>query len=220
MSQKFLKKEQAVNNLKGSVPRINFLKEKLTALLLFIFLVFVVYKCSNNAGENKVTTSTSQEPKKQVLLPDVGDKKVNGPRIIKKKDPVKVVDTPMVNSKAVDVNKPNNDTYRPRTELPIQNNEVKAIRINLKTSGNIVSWNPALNEAAREIRISFIDSKGRNWVSNANVTGKSSYTYNPRDGRAGNISTKVVLSIVKNDGYKIEGKMMLDNEYFECSSAE
>lgn len=220
MSQKFLKKEHAVNNLKGSAPRINFLKEKLMALLLFIFLVFVVYKCSNNAGENKVTTSTSQEPKKQVLLTDVGDKKVNGPRINKKKDPVKVVDTPKVNSTAVDVNKPNNDTYRPRTELPIQNNEVKAIRINLKTSGNIVSWNPALNEAAREIRISFIDSKGRNWVSNANVTGKSSYTYNPRDGRAGNISTKVVLSIVKNDGYKIEGKMMLDNEYFECSSAE
>lgn len=220
MSQKFLKKEQAVINLKGSAPRINFLKEKLTALLLLVFLVFVVYKCSKNAGVNKVTTNTSQEPKKQGLPTDVGDKKVNGPRIIKKKDPVKVVDTAMVGLTAVDVNKPNKDTYRPGTELPIQNNEVKAIRINLKTSGNIVSWNPALNEAAREIRISFIDSKGRNWVSNANVTGKSSYTYNPRDGRAGNISTKVVLSIVKNDGYKIEGKMMLDNEYFECSSAE
>jgi hypothetical protein len=220
MSQKFLKKEQAVINLKGSAPRINFLKEKLTALLLIVFLVFVVYKCSNNAGENKVITSTSQEPKKQVLPTDVGNKKVNVPRIYKKNVPGIAVDTAKVIKTPVDVKKTNNDTYRPGTELPIENNEVKAIRINLKTSGNIVSWNPALNEAAREIRISFIDSKGRYWVSNANVTGKSSYTYNPRDGRAGNISTKVVLSIIKNDGYKIEGKMMLDNEYFECSSAE
>ena len=59
MSQKFLKKEHAVNNLKGSAPRINFLKEKLTALLLFVFLVFVVYKCAKYNGDKELKTTVS-----------------------------------------------------------------------------------------------------------------------------------------------------------------
>jgi hypothetical protein len=217
MSQKFLKKEQAVVNLTGSAPRINFLKEKLTAFLLLVFVFFVVYQCSKNPKEKKVIISANQNLKKQVSPKKADKTKEKQNKNNEKKEPVIDSIKGYKNDESI---KTKDEQTEPLRELPIQNKEVKVINTNLKTSGNIVSWNPALNIAAKEIRISFIDSKGRKWVSDANVTGRSTYTYNPSDGRAGNISTKVVLSLIKNEGYKIEGKTIIENEYFECSSSE
>lgn len=210
MSQKFLKKEQAVINLRGSAPRINFLKEKLTALLLFVFLVFVVYKCSKNAGVNKVTTNTSQEPKKQVLRTDVGDKKVNGPRIIKKKDPVKVVDTAMVGftpvdgkTNAGDTKPDNNSNYNNQNQYE---EEAISIQINLEmTKQNEFRWNPEIQKYASRIMIVF-ETGSQEGSLTADVTGTSYYKFHSGNPKFDGVKTRVTLKITPKGKVQFNGQ--------------
>ena len=97
--------------------------------------------------------------------------------------------------------------------------ESKPIELNFKRgSGNKVSWSKDIADKAKSITITFIDENGRKWLDNENVTGNNSYIYNPGDGRAGDISTQVILSIIMEKGVKITGPLTLYNQYFECRS--
>ena len=87
----------------------------------------------------------------------------------------------------------------------------------LRGDGNKVSWSKDIANKAKSITITFIDEDGKKWVDKENVTGNS-YIYNPGDGRAGDKSTQVILSIIMEKGVKVKGPLTLNNQYFKCRS--
>ena len=92
------------------------------------------------------------------------------------------------------------------------------IDLNFKRGdGNKVSWSKDIANKAKSITITFIDEDGKKWVDKENVTGNS-YIYNPGDGRAGDKSTQVILSIIMEKGVKVKGPLTLNNQYFKCRS--
>ena len=92
------------------------------------------------------------------------------------------------------------------------------IDLNFKRGdGNKVSWSKDIANKAKSITITFIDEDGKKWVDKENVNGNS-YIYNPGDGRAGDKSTQVILSIIMEKGVKVKGPLTLNNQYFKCRS--
>jgi hypothetical protein len=242
MSENYLKKAQAKTNLNATTSKIKFVKEKLTALLIVLCLLFVVIKCvqtkqtkplgTTEAGVNDVqqgggkTNLVTDAPKVTKPVVKTGDEEVdpvNGDSTaIIPKAVVKTGDV-TVSSGAVKPVPPAPDKPAPPAPKPPVKPSVEEINVDLKVSGNTVSWNPKLTDATDEIKISFIDEKRRTWVPRANysgnVTGKSSYTYSPGDGKAGDIATTVEISYTLKKGYKLVGRTKIKNQYFKCSDS-
>ena len=245
MSENYLKKAQAKTNLNATTSKIKFVKEKLTALLILSCLLFVVIKCvqtkqakppgTTEAGVNDVQQGdgkppVTNAPKGTEPVVKTGDEETDPVN----RDSTAIVREPVAKTGDVTVSSGVTEPPAPTKPIPpapplppapkpVVKPSVVEINVDLKVSGNTVSWNPNLTDATEEIKISFIDEKRRTWVPRANssgiVTGKSSYTYSPGDGKAGNIATTVEIYFDLKKGFKLAGKTKIINQYFKCSDS-
>lgn len=244
MSKKFISKDQVAKNFGGRPPVINGLKEKLTALIVVSVLGFLIYYVikdphstykvgvANNDTKNQPAQGASgingiqgrtgtQGTTDTIGTVGIGDS--NGANGIQGRTGANGAQGKAVTNGTQGPTGANGAQGTTGTQVAAGDNGTnpfesayEPIQVNLKASGNTITWNPKIKDAADAIRITFIDKRNRKWAD-ADVTGQDSYIYSPHDGRAGNITTTVKLSIKLKPKYSLKGALSISEE-FNCSN--
>ena len=225
MSNKFVAKNTAIKNITGKNSSIKYLQEKTTAIAIFIAIVIIlllINKCDSDTPKTSdtQTTDTTQPP---VQKPDTGLHKVD------KKDPIPVNDSTGFTPEAEliegdeitikDIPQKEDVGVTEPKEVEKKADNTPIVQTNFtRGKGNIIQWSSDLADNAKQILITIKEKEsGKLWENNQDVTGQTSWLFNPKDPRASGKAMIVTLNIIPKKGTKLMGPKILEPQYFECS---